>query len=448
MSSSSVTSISVVGLGKLGSCLAATLSNAGFSVVGADIDESIVSDINAGEAPFPEPKLEEYLSASDNDIRATTDTKEAVLETDVTFIVVDTPSTDDGRYALDIVNEVCEDIGAALAEKDDYHLVTLSSTVFPASTTGPVKETLERASGKTAGADFGLCYSPEFIAIGEVIHGLEDPDFFLVGEYTERGGAIVEHIYDEFGGEESPVARMTPVDAEIAKMAVNSYVTMKISYVNTLAEICDGMGGDVNIITDAITIDSRINSKYFSAGARFGGPCFPRDNVAFSELAREAGTRALLAESTDQINSRHTDWIADIVRDVTPETGTVGILGMTYKPGTYIVVESQGVKLTETLLGKFEIACHDPMGLGETRAQFGERMHYEQDVDALLSSVDTAVIATPWDQYTVPENYDGNDVTLVDPWRLFDDSPTASVAYVPVGNGRHQSKKRKQSARR
>lgn len=437
MRQTSVESAAVVGLGKLGACLAASLANAGIRTTGADLDESVVSQINAGESPVPEPKMDEYVSNAGDTLRGTTDAQKAVDESDVTFIVVNTPSTENGRYSLDAVTDVCESVGSTLAEKDDYHVVVLTSTVFPGSTMGEVRETLERTSRKTAGEGFGLCYSPEFIAIGNVIEGLEDPDFFLVGEHTPRAGDVVVELYERLGEEDTPMARMPPLEAEITKMAINSYVTTKISYANTLAEICDGMGAHVDTVTDALTMDSRINGNYLSAGARYGGPCFPRDNVAFSRLAEDAGTRAPLAESTDDVNDQHTDWIAASVRRMTPDEGTVAILGMTYKPGTYIVEESQGVDLVESLVDEFEIYCYDPMGNDRTRRTFGDAVTcHESAIDA-LAAADSAVVTTPWDAFADVETYREFTGALVDPWRLFEgtDLPE-TVQYVPVGNGR------------
>lgn len=437
MLSRSGEAISVVGLGKLGVCLAASLSNAGFPVIGADLNESVVQQVNVGEAPFPEPNLEQYLHADGNRIRATVDTYESVMETDISFVVVNTPSTPEGRYDLSAVKAACRDIGSALADKNDYHVVVLTSTVFPGSTTGEVKTTLEEASGKTAGDGFGLCYSPEFIAIGNVIDGIEDPDFFLVGEHRKRVGTIVAKIYERLSNTSTPIMRMPPIDAEITKMTVNAYVTMKISFANTLAEICDGVGGDVDTVTESLTRDSRINGNYLSAGSRFGGPCFPRDNVAFTRLAQDAGTEAPLARSTDKVNDQHTGWIVDTVNRVTSDGGTVAILGMTYKPGTYIVTESQGIELATRLRDDYDIRCYDPMGLEEARKFLGDNASYEKSLESVLKVADTAVVTVPWEELTDANYYTNYTETLVDPWRLFDiNELPESTQYIPIGNGR------------
>src|SRR5262249_37283764 len=154
-------------------------------------------------------------------------------------IVVATPSDAGGAFSLRYVLPVCEAIGRALRTKQDFHLVVLTSTVMPGTTGGEVRSTLEKVSGKRAGRDFGLCYGPEFIALGSVIHDFMNPDFVLIGESDPRSGAILESLYKEVCENTPSVARMSFVNAEVTKLAVNTYVTAKISYANMLARICE-----------------------------------------------------------------------------------------------------------------------------------------------------------------------------------------------------------------
>ena len=174
--------VSVVGLGKLGLPLAACIAARGFQVVGVDCDARKVADLNLGRAATFEPQLEETIRCSAERIRAVQDIESAVALSEITFVVVATPSEDDGSFSLRYVLSACEDIGRALRTKHSHHLVVLTSTVMPGSTGGIVRETLEKASDKRVGRDFGLCYSPEFIALGSVIHDLLHPDFLLIGE--------------------------------------------------------------------------------------------------------------------------------------------------------------------------------------------------------------------------------------------------------------------------
>jgi len=434
-------SASVIGLGKLGVCLAASLAHDVLPVVGVDIDADIVERLNRGQATREEPYLQEYIDKAGEDFQATTDVEQAVAETDITFLVVNTPSTEEGRYSLEYVEAACESIGKAVGNKDSYHVVVVTSTVFPGSTTGDIRDTLESSSGKTAGEDFGLCYSPEFIAIGDVIRGLEDPDFFLVGEQTERAGDVLSSIYDRLGKEDSPVVRMDPVSAEVAKMALNSYATTKISFVNTLAQICDGTGANVDTVSEALAMDDRISGAYLTAGARYGGPCFPRDNQAFSKLATDIGTTAPIAESTDKVNDRHTDWIADAANTVREEGDRVAILGLTYKPGTDIVEESQGMELVRRFQDEWQVSCHDPSAGAPDLGQIGDRTRLCGSATEALEDASVAVIATQWEEYTDLSIYSSFDGTIVDPWGLFESSELPeTVGYYPIGRPDESSK--------
>ena len=178
----------VIGLGKLGSPLAACLAAKGLTVVGVDSDPRKIEAINQGKAPVNEPGLGEMIGQAQGRLTATSDIQQAVAQTDITFIVVSTPSDPAGGFSLRYVEPVCQAIARTLAKKADYHLVCLTSTVMPGTTGGPVREMLEKASGKRVGADFGLCYSPEFIALGSVIRDFLNPDMLLIGESDTRAG--------------------------------------------------------------------------------------------------------------------------------------------------------------------------------------------------------------------------------------------------------------------
>ena len=289
--------ISVIGLGKLGCPLAVVLATKDHVVVGVDLDESTVASVAAGIAPVEEPRLQELLTAAHkaDRISATSDVSEAVRRTAVTFVVVPTPTDDSGGFSLDAVLTAMEEIGHVLRERDDFHLVVLTSTVLPDSMRARVLPTLEHASGKTCGADFGLCYNPEFIALGSVVADLLNPDFILIGESDERSGDLLASIYDGVCENEPAMARMGFANAEVTKLAVNTFVTTKISYANMLAELCERIpGGDVDTVTRAIGLDSRIGGKYLRGATAYGGPCFPRDNVALAALLEaSASTRHL-----------------------------------------------------------------------------------------------------------------------------------------------------------
>src|SRR5579872_1702809 len=233
---------------------------------------------------------------------------------------------------------------------------------MPGSTGGTLLPALEAHSGKKCGLDFGLCYNPEFIALGSVIRDMLHPDMILIGESDPRSGALLEELYNGVCESNPRIQRMNYVNAELTKLSVNTYVTTKISYANMLAEICETLpGADVDVVTTAIGCDSRIGQKYLKGGLGYGGPCFPRDNVAFSALARANGAPALLAEATDALNKRQVPRLAALVMAHLPEGGTAGVLGLSYKPNTEVVEESQGLALAKYLAEHdVAVAVYDP----------------------------------------------------------------------------------------
>src|SRR5260370_18836184 len=171
---------------------------------------------------------------------------------------------------------------------------------------GPIREDLEACSGKRVGSDLGLCYNPEFIALGNVVEGLLNPDFVLIGESDQRAGDMLVDMYRRVVGDSVPISRMNPVNAELAKISVNTYVTMKISFANMLSEICDNLeGADADIVTRAIGQDTRIGGKYLKGGTGYGGPCFPPDTLPFAVAAQPANTPSVFATATHTCTPRH-----------------------------------------------------------------------------------------------------------------------------------------------
>src|SRR5580704_14058342 len=278
--------ISVVGLGKLGAVLAAVMADRGHDVVGVDVNPAAVAALNEGRASVREPGLDDMIARNAGRLSATADFASAITRTEITFVVVPTPSGPDATFSLQFVLNCAEAIGRALAAKSSYHLVVISSTVMPGSTGGEVLPLIERVSGKRCGTDFGLCYNPEFIALGSVIRDMSTPDMILIGESDERAGRMLEDVYRTVCPNNPPVSRMNFVNAELTKISVNTFVTTKISYANMLAEICEQVpGADADVVSAAIGLDTRIGRKYLKGAFGYGGPCFPRDNKAFARFA-------------------------------------------------------------------------------------------------------------------------------------------------------------------
>ncbi len=393
--------ISVVGLGKLGAVLAAVMADRGHEVIGVDLNAAFVDAVNQGRAPVSEPGLSELVQRNAERFSATTDVAQAVAKTDLTFVLVPTPSGPDGTFSLKIVLKVVEGIALALRNKPSYHLVVITSTVMPGSTGGEVLPLLEKISGKKCGQDFGLCYNPEFIALGSVIQDMSNPDMLLIGESDPRAGSILEDLYHTVCRNRPPVARMNFVNAELAKIAVNTYVTTKISYANMLAEVCEQVpGADSEVVAAALGLDTRIGRKYLKGASGYGGPCFPRDNTAFSRFAALQSVEATLAAATDQVNRRQVTRLHERVLAATAPGETVGILGLSYKPDTEVIEESQGMMLAELLAGSgYRVVVYDPAAMDNARQVLDGRVEYAESMEACAREAATLVIATPWKQF-------------------------------------------------
>ncbi len=328
--------VAVVGLGKLGAPLAAVLASKGNQVLGIDVNPEAVGLLNEGRAPVEEPGLQDLVSASADRLSATTDLGVAA-DAELSILIVPTPSDERGAFSNQHVLAAVQEIGRSLSGRDDYHVVVVGSTVMPGSCDAEIRPALESASGRRVGETLGLCYSPEFIALGNVIRDMLEPDMVLIGESDARAGDLHERLYAGVVENDPPFRRMSLVNAELTKIAVNTYVTMKISYANALADMCERLpGADVEEVTGALGLDTRIGAKYLRGAISYGGPCFPRDNKAFAVLARDLGAEPLLAEATDAVNNAQTDRLARLVQSRLKAGNAVGILGLAYKPDTAV----------------------------------------------------------------------------------------------------------------
>ena len=436
--------LSVVGLGKLGAPLAAVFASKGFDVIGTDLHSASVDAINQGLAPVDEPGLQALIDVSRSQLRATTDPAAAVAATDVTFVIVPTPSDSSGRFNNGAVLRAMEAVGDGVRRKNGYHVVSITSTVMPGSTGGEIREALERHAGRLVGPDLGLCYNPEFIALGSVIRDMLRPDMILIGESDRKAGDVLETLYNR-GCDNTPVIRrMNFVNAELAKIAVNTFVTTKISYANMLADICDRLPeADVDVVTQAIGTDSRVGSKYLKGALGYGGPCFPRDNVAFSALARSIGARAEIAEATDAINRYQIERVLGAIDARCSGSGPIGVLGLSYKPYTAVVDESQGVALVDRLLhdGR-DVVAYDPKAMAAAQSRLRRTFKTAASAVECLRQVSDVVVMTPWPEFRdlPPSAFARSQgrMTVIDCWRLIAPAvaDVADVVYLGQGSAR------------
>ncbi len=433
--------VSVVGLGKLGLPLAVSIASKGFEVIGVDINSRNVEKVNKGEVYIYEPDLEEFLKKNKERISATTDVYEAVLKTDITFIVTATPSLKNGNFSLKYIKLALKRICEGLKYKNAYHLIVIVSTVLPGST-DKLKQLIEKLSKKVCGNEFncghefGLCYNPEFIALGSVIKDLLNPNFVLIGESDARSGDILEEFYKKYLDNQAPVIRMNFVNAELTKISLNTFITTKISYANMLAEICEKLpGGNVDVVTSAIGLDSRVGERYLKGGPSYGGPCFPRDNNALTYIANKNKVVAKLALTTHKINVKQNQRLAQFVFQNISKGETVGVLGLSYKPNTDVIEESPGIKVLEKLIKEqIKIIVYDPISLKNIKQVFGDKIIYAKDINQCIKNSNLLLFAMNWPEFKNVKFSENEKITVIDPWRIFkaDDLPV-NIKYLPLG---------------
>lgn len=413
----SLKKLSVFGLGKLGACMAATFAERGNDVLGVDINADAVRKINAGEAPVDEPLLAETVTRAGKRLRATTNPAEAVA-TDISFFIVPSPSLPDGSFSNEFLMRAMAPIAQAVRKaKKKGHIFVCSSTTTPGACRKVIIPMLEKEIGGKCGKDFSFCYNPEFIAIGDVVRGLLAPDLVLIGESDKRAGDLLEQLYLKYNTNQPRIARMSITSAELTKISVNSYITAKISFTNQLRMIAERLPDtDIHQILDAIGSDSRIGKKYLRAGLSFGGPCFPRDNRLVACVAKEVGLSAPLAEATDAVNEMTKEQLAAQALTCCKPGDTVAVLGMSYRPHTYITEESAGLHIAQSLKRSgCRVLVHD---YASTTRNSPSLLEFEYlAVPAKLRSekrLKAVLICCPWDGYRKVKF--PKSVKVFDPW--------------------------------
>ncbi|HEX6996051.1 MAG TPA: UDP-glucose/GDP-mannose dehydrogenase family protein [Gammaproteobacteria bacterium] len=351
--------ISVFGLGYVGVVSAACLARNGHVVVGVDTNCTKVALVNDGASPIVEKGLDALLrsAADEGRLRATTDAAEAVLSTDLSLVCVGTPGNGNGSLNLAFVERVCRDIGSALARVDGWRLVTVRSTMLPGSMRNLVIPTLEQASGKRAGEDFGVCFNPEFLREGSAVQDFDDPPKTVIGEIDERSGDVLASLYEHL---RAPLFRTDLGTAEMVKYVDNAWHALKVVFANEIGNICKTAGVDSHAVMDIFCRDTKLNlsPSYLKPGFAFGGSCLPKDVRALTHYARSNDVDTPVLSSILASNELQVRRVFNMLQSYGRRR--VGVLGMSFKAGTDDLRESPLVALIELLIGKgYELTIYD-----------------------------------------------------------------------------------------
>lgn len=351
--------ISVFGLGYVGTVSAGCLANRGHEVIGVDPIWTKLDLINRRQSPIVEADIGEIISAvvARGNLRATDDSAEAVLSTDLSFICVGTPSQPNGNLDLRYIRRVCEEIGAALKIKEDWHVVALRSTVLPGTVRKIVIPILEEASGKCAGEDFGVCHNPEFLREGSAVKDFNDPPKTVIGQLDSRSGETVAGLYCMLN---APLIRTELEISEMVKYIDNGWHALKIGFANEIGNLSKTFGVDSHRVMDIFCQDRKLNIScaYLKPGFAFGGSCLPKDLRALAYQARIHDLETPILRSILSSNDAQVRRGIDLV--LKNEHKRIGVLGFSFKAGTDDLRESPLIEVIERLIGKgYDLRIYD-----------------------------------------------------------------------------------------
>jgi GDP-mannose 6-dehydrogenase len=381
-------SVSVFGLGYVGTVTAACLAHKGNQVLGVDLNHSKVEVIEAGRSPIVEPRVSDLIAECKRacQLHASSDAEAAVLQTEISFLCVGTPGLRNGKLNLGHIVPVCQQIGSALQKKNSFHLVVLRSTVLPGTAETVVVPALERTSGKKIGADFGVCVNPEFMREGTAVADFMEPSMTIIGCPDAHHGAMLRELYAWAPGR---IFETSFRSAEMVKYVCNTWHALKVAFANEMGTLAKELGVDADAVVEIFTADNKLNisPSYLKPGFAFGGSCLPKDVRAMNYRAKELDLKLPLFEAILPSNEVHLQRAVEMVL----ETGKkkIAMLGLSFKAATDDLRESPQVQLIKQLLGE---GCQvriwdDNVSLGQL---IGSNRQYIEEViphlGALLSS--------------------------------------------------------------
>ena len=425
--------LSVFGLGYVGCVSAACFAKEGHEVIGVDVTPTKVDIINSGKSPIVEHGVDELIGSvvSAGRLRATTDSELAIRESELSLICVGTPSNSNGSLDVRYVSRVCEDIGRALKGKADRHTVVIRSTMLPGTVYETVAPTLEQFSGRSKGADLGICINPEFLREGSSIKDFYAPPFTLIGADDPATEEAMRKLYESI---EAPVIVTSVKTAEMVKYVSNCFHALKVSFANEVGNICKELQVDSHAVMDIFCQDTKLNlsSYYLKPGFAFGGSCLPKDLRAMNYKAKQLDVEVPVISAVLPSNRLQIERAVDMVTRAGNKN--VGILGFSFKAGTDDLRESPMVTLIETLIGKgYELAIYDRdvslARLFGANKEYIEREipHISQlmrgSVAEVLDTCNTIVVGNRSAEFKNLEDMLREQHVLIDLVRLFDKQP-------------------------
>ena len=401
----SVYRVGVIGLGFVGLSLATALASKGFSVVGVDVDSEKVEIIRRGEAPFYEEGLEELLRDVIGETLVVSTDYQLLRDVNVVFIAVGTPSKPNGEQDQSYVIEAVKGLARVWRNSPGYKVMVVKSTIVP-GTTRRLAKILVEESGKMIPEEIGVVANPEFLRESNALYDVFYPSRVVIGGIDGRSTNVVVNLWREFYrrvGINPPIITVSLEEAELVKYASNAFLAMRISFANTIANICENtLGCDVIRVLDAVGLDPRIGRKYLRPGLGYGGSCLPKDIKALIRYSKDTGYEPILLEAVDRVNElqpyKAIEYLFKEYEDL--QNKIVGILGLAFKPGTNDIRESVALKIAKKLieLGA-RVKVHDPMAMENARKVLKDAVTYCHEPLEVIKGADAVIVATEWEIY-------------------------------------------------
>jgi len=394
--------VSVIGLGYVGLSLATFLATKRISVTGVDLNEGKIKMIKRGKPPFFEPNLELYLKKSlKNGLKLQNSIDENVVRSKFIFITVGTPTDSHEKIVLDYLFSAIESIAKLLSNSKNLPIIIIKSTVIP----GTAKKIIQKMKKYRLieSKDFHLISNPEFLREGSAMRDTIHPHLIVIGGSNKKSLNSLEKFYKKIHPSQSRFLLTNNSTAELIKYANNAFLATKISFINSIANLCQKIAGvDVDAIASAIGMDPRIGNQFLNAGPGYGGSCFPKDLQALISFSKEIGSDPILFSAVKNTNEHQIEVILETIQKKIPSlvSKKISILGLAFKENTDDIRESVSIKLIKRLLKEgCKISVHDPMAIENTRKIFKEKISYQTDISKAFEGMDCVIILTPWKEY-------------------------------------------------
>lgn len=408
---------SLVGTGYVGIVTGACFAHAGHDVIMVDNVREKVDAINSGRSPVYEKGLDTMVAdeVRRGRLKGTTNLREAVMFSEITFICVGTPALPDGSQDLSFVKSVAEETGRAIGEKGSFHTVVVKSTVAPGTTVGVVGPVLETASGLSAGDGFGLAMNPEFLKEGDAIRDFLHPDRIVYGCIGQKAAEQLASMYAPF---DAPRVDTDCTTAEMIKYASNTMLASRVALIDEIGNLCKALGIDVRNVASAVGMDRRIGPHFLHAGIGFGGSCFRKDMSALAWKGRELGVGTPIMASVISQNDAQPLRIVEILRSKMPLSGkTIGVLGLSFKPDTDDIRDAPSITIVRSLLEEgARVVAYDPMA-EESFSRLYPQVEYSKTAAEAVERAEVILILTEWKEFSDPALYgekaviDGRGIT-------------------------------------